>query len=323
MAQKLKFNNGNEMSLVGLGTWKSKPGEVENAVKVAIDNNYTHIDCAYAYGNEEEVGRGLAECFKQGLKREEVFITSKLWNTRHHKEDVVSSLKETLANLKLDYLDLYLIHWPIAFKQGKDNFPKDEQGNMLYDDVPHLETWKEMEECVKLGLTKNIGLSNFNSKQIQNVLDNCSIKPVNLQIEVHAYFGQRKLVDFCAEKGITVTAYSPLGSPDRPWVGTREEPILLKDPTIEKLAQKYSKSAGQILLKWLVQRNIAVVPKSVTPSRIAENNSIHDFTLSDEDMATINSIDKNYRYIVPTVERNGKLEYRDGKAANFPFYEEF
>ncbi|CAD5116969.1 DgyrCDS5806 [Dimorphilus gyrociliatus] len=323
MAKTLKLLSGEVMPIVGLGTWKSKPGEVENAVKTAIDNNYKLIDCAYAYGNEEEVGRALKEKFQSGLKRQEVFITSKLWNTRHHKEDVIPSLKESLTNLNVDYLDLFLIHWPTAFKQGRENFPKDDEGNLIYDKVCHLETWKQMEECVKLGLTKSIGVSNFNSKQIQNILDNCSIKPANLQIEIHAYFGQKKLVDFCHKNGITVTAYSPLGSPDRPWAGTREEPILLKDPVIEKLGQKYSKTPGQILLKWLAQRNIAVIPKSVTPSRIQQNLNIFDFTISDEDVKIIDSIDKNYRYIAPVVEVNGKIEFRDGKAPDFPFYEEF
>nr|BAN20466.1 aldo-keto reductase [Riptortus pedestris] len=288
----IKFHNGLDYPLLGLGTWKSKPQEVCNAVKDAIDIGYRYIDCAHVYQNETEVGEALAEKIKEGVvKREDVFVTSKLWNIYHRKELVVPALKKTLENLKLEYIDLYLIHWPMSFKEGDELFPLGPDGKMLYGDGTYTDTWKGMEECVKLGLAKSIGLSNFNSKQIQDILDIAEIKPVNNQIECHPYLNQSKLIEFCKSKDITVTAYSPLGSPDRP-MATPDDPVLLEEPKLKALSEKYNKSPAQILIKYQLQRNIGVIPKSVTKSRIQSNFEVFDFTISSEDMDILNSLNR-------------------------------
>lgn len=291
----VKLNSGYEMPLLGLGTWKSKPGQVEKAVLAAIEDGYRHIDCAAVYGNEKEVGNALKQAFDNGLKREEIFVTSKVWNTNHAKEDVAPALEQTLSDLGLEYLDLYLIHWPYGFKKtGDDNFPKDAEGNIVYSDVSYLETWAAMEELVKAGKTKSIGLSNFNSEQIKDVLDHSNIKPAVLQIESHPYLIQEKLIPFAKELGITVTAYSPLASPDRPWAA-EGEPLLLEDPKFKELAAKHNKTPAQIAIRYQIDRNVVVIPKSVTPSRIQENGDVFDFSLSEDDMKVVESFNKPWR----------------------------
>jgi len=288
----IKLNSGYEIPIFGLGTWKSQPGEVTKVVQEAIDVGYRHIDGALAYSNEKEVGEAIEAKIKQGVvKREDLFVTSKLWNTFHRSDLVVNSLKKTLADLKLDYLDLFLIHWPMAYKEDAELFPKDANDKMIYSDADYLDTWKMMEECVRLGLTRSIGLSNFNSQQIQRILDNSKIKPAMLQVECHPYWNQKKLFEFCKSKGISVTGYSPLGSPDRPWAKPTD-PKLVDDVKLVELSKKYGKSPAQIILRWLVQRGIVAIPKTVNKNRLIENINIFDFTLSDEDMAYLYTFDK-------------------------------
>lgn len=290
----VKFNNGQQFPIFGLGTWKSKPGEVTQAVKDAIDIGYRHIDCAHVYGNEKEVGAAIKAKIADGtVKRDDLYITSKLWNTYHKPEMVEPALKNTLSNLGLEYLDLYLVHWPFALKEGDDLFPT-ANGKTLFSDVDYLDTWKAMEAVCKKGLTKSIGISNFNKRQIERLLQNCSIPPVTNQIEVHPYLNQKKLIEFCKSKNITITAYSPLGSPDRPWAKPGD-PQLLEDPKIKAIAAKYKKTAAQVVLKYQVQRGCITIPKSVTKSRIQENFNIWDFTLSPEDIAQLDSFDCNGR----------------------------
>ncbi|XP_064080839.1 aldo-keto reductase family 1 member B1-like isoform X2 [Macrobrachium nipponense] len=293
----LTFNNGQKVPAFGLGTWKSKPGEVTQAVKDAINCGYRHIDCALVYGNEPEVGDAIKAKIADGtVKREDLFITSKLWNTYHSKNLVIPTLRESLTNLGLEYLDLYLIHWPMGYKEGDGHFPADENGKALYSDADYVDTWPEMEKAVEMGLVRSIGISNFNKHQTERILGVAKILPVTNQVECHPYLNQRKLIDWSASKNIIITAYSPLGSPDRPWAKP-DDPLLMEDPKVVALAEKYKKTPANILIRYQLQRGLVVIPKSVTKSRIESNIQVFDFELSDEDMKTIDSFDCNGRFL--------------------------
>ncbi|XP_043289653.1 uncharacterized protein [Venturia canescens] len=283
----VKFSNGFSMPMFGLGTYLSKGGEAGKAVKDAIDLGYRHIDTAFFYLNEEEIGEAVREKIEDGtVKREDLFITTKLWNNSHKEDAVVPACKKSLNNLGLEYIDLYLIHWPFASKDGDDPWPLDADGKMIGSEVDYLETWRGMEECVRQGLTRSIGVSNFNSEQIERLMQAAKIKPVNNQIECNVNVGQRKLIDFCAKHNITVTGYSPLGRPgNRYEVGNS-----LDNPKILQIAEKYKKTPAQIALRYVYQQGAAPVPKSVTKSRIEENMKIFDFSLTDEEMKTIESL---------------------------------
>lgn len=274
---------------------QSKPGEVEQAVKDAIDAGYRHIDGAFIYGNEVEVGNGIRAKIAEGvIKREDIFVTSKLWNTFHRPDLVVGAVKKSLQNFGLDYLDLYLIHWPVGYQEEGELFPRGADGKVFWSDVDYVDTWKELEKCVQLGLLKGIGLSNFNSEQVTRVLDSCTIKPAVNQVECHAYLNQKKMIDFCKSRGIVVTAYSPLGSPDRPWAKPGD-PQLLDDVKIVAMAKKYNKTPAQVVLRYLIQHGTVPIPKSVTKSRIIQNFAVFDFELSAEDVAVMDTFDCNGR----------------------------
>jgi aldehyde reductase len=310
MSTTVKLNSGHEMPLFGLGTWLSKPGEVGNAVKIALTNGYKLLDCAQAYENQAEIGAVLKELFDGGkVKREDVFITSKVWNTFHSYNLALKSVESTLADLKIDYLDLCLIHWPTGYQEGGELFPK-KSDKMIYSDVDYLDTWKAMEHMVKQGKVRSIGLSNFNEAQIQRVIENGEVKPAVLQVELHPYFQQKQLVSFCTKNSIAVTAYSPLANPAMPF-HKAGDPNILHDPVVSKIAKNHSKNNAQVVLKFLVQKGIAVIPKSVNEKRIVDNAKIWDFTLTDQEVGQMEGLDRNLRFL--------DLKGRDGDHPHFPW----
>jgi diketogulonate reductase-like aldo/keto reductase len=293
--QKRKLNNGNNIPVLGLGTWKAEPNLVGEAVKFAVTKaGYRHIDCASIYRNEPEVGDALKEVFRT-IKREEVFITSKLWNTQHQAENVEKACRKTLADLNLEYLDLYLMHWGIAFSHGGDLEPVDKDGYAVTDNVSIQETWQAMEALVKKGLVKSIGVANFTTMMLEDLLTYAKVLPVMDQIELHPYNTQEELVEFCKYKNIAVIAYSPLGRQG----ADREGPRLFDEQVINDLAQKYKKTKAQILLNWAVGRGTIAIPKSVTADRISENIDIFDFELTEEEMKSVGALNQNYRFVNP------------------------
>eukprot|EP00397_Hematodinium_sp_SG-2012_P048987 GEMP01056330.1.p1 GENE.GEMP01056330.1~~GEMP01056330.1.p1 ORF type:complete len:362 (+),score=61.29 GEMP01056330.1:78-1088(+) len=313
------LNSGNKIPAIGLGTWKSKKGEVQAAVEYSLSIGYRHIDCAYIYGNEEEVGAAIANKIADGtVKREDVFVTCKLWNAFHEHADVKPALQLSLKMLQLSYVDLYLIHWPTDFKNNRPvdahrddaaNMPIQADGRVELIHVDKRDLWKSMEELVDAGLTKDIGLSNFNQKQIEYVLETARIRPAVLQIECHPYLNQAPLIEFCKSKGIAMTAYSPLASPDRPpgWAKASDV-VLMDDPKIKAIATKYDVSVPQVLIRYQLDRGVIVVPKSVTPARIASNFDVFDFKLEPDDIALISSLNRNWRACLPLVEVSGGVK---------------
>ncbi|KAK7099584.1 aldo-keto reductase family 1 member A1-like isoform X4 [Littorina saxatilis] len=289
---------GDQMPVVAYGTWtvwQSKPGEVCNSVKVAIAAGYRHIDCAWVYDNEEEVGQAIADKIADGsIKREDIFVTTKIWDNHHSRERVKLNVQKSLEKLQLSCADLVLVHWPTSFKDGDDNFPKGPDGKIIYAFHDLLDTWKGMEDCVKAGLARNIGISNFNSKQIQRVLDAATIKPCSLQIEVNPTFSNERLVQFAQTNSMVVSSYAPLGAPGRPWKQSTD-PCAIEDPVITGLASKKGKSPAQVILRWHLQRGLCVCVKSLNADRIKQNLDVFDFELSAEEMSQISGLNQNFR----------------------------
>lgn len=292
------YLNGDQMPILGLGTWKSNPGEVYAAMKEAIRIGYRHIDCAMIYGNEVEIGNAIRDAINEGqVTRKALWVTSKLWGNAHGRDNVADALKKTLQDLGLDYLDLYLIHWPIPLKPSAV-FPSSAADFESPAEVPIQSTWEGMEAAVKSRLTRHIGVSNFSAKKIRDLLPHCKIKPEVNQVELHPLLQQPELVKYCASQGIHITAYSPLGSSDRPdFVKAPDAPVLLDNPVLRSIADGRSCTPAQVLLAWHVQRGISVIPKSVTPSRLRENFAAAEIELSPADLERIAGLDQNYRLI--------------------------
>lgn len=262
LQDRVALNNGVKMPIMGLGVFKVEDGNVvTEAVKAAIKNGYRHIDTASFYDNEAGVGQGIKE---SGIPREELFITTKVWNSDHGYESTLKAFEISLEKLGLEYLDLYLIHWPV---RGK-----------------YVETWKALEKLYRDGKVKAIGVSNFNIHHLEDILKEGTIKPVINQVEYHPHLTQVELREFCEREEIQLEAWSPLKKGE-----------LLGDPVIQKLAEKHQKTPAQIILRWDIQNNVLTIPKSIKEHRIIENADIFDFSLTEEDMQEIDGLNINSR----------------------------
>jgi len=321
------LNNGAKMPRLGLGTWKAPAEKTKEAILTAVKAGYRLIDCANDYDNEHVIGEALQELFAAGVvKREDLFIQAKLWNSNHRPEHVKPDLLKTLEDLQLDYIDSFVIHWPQAVPStGKictlrpngcfpahhskeSMFPLDDEGYYCADMESHyVETWAAMEDLVDQGLTKSIGLSNFNKRQVEEVLLTAKkYKPAVLQNESHPYLHEKDLRDYCAIHNIAFQAYSALGSADRPWRLTgsitsgapKTGHEVLSHPDIVKIAEKHGKTTANVVLRWHLQMLGTMCCKSVTPSRIIENFKVWDFTLDPADMATIDKMNVGWRHLL-------------------------
>ncbi|KAL6346520.1 hypothetical protein AAG906_000138 [Vitis piasezkii] len=293
----ITLNSGFKMPILGLGVWRMDGKDIRNLLINAIKIGYRHFDCAADYQNEVEVGEALAEAFQTGLvKREDLFITTKLWTSDHGH--VIEACKASLKKLQLDYLDLFLVHFPIATKHtgvGTTGSALDEDGVLDIDTTISLETtWHAMEELVSMGLVRSIGISNYDIFLTRDCLAYSKVKPAVNQIETHPYFQRDSLVKFCQKHGICVTAHTPLGGSvsNTEWFGSVS---CLDDPALKGLAEKYKKTVPQVVLRWGIQRNTVVIPKTSKLERLEENFRVLDFELAKEDMDLIGSLDRKHR----------------------------
>ncbi|RJE23410.1 aldehyde reductase [Aspergillus sclerotialis] len=291
LGRVFKLNSGYEIPAIGFGTWLSKPNEVGNAVEHALHTGYRHIDAAALYANEQGVGSGWR---KSGVPRNQIFITSKLWNTHHHPAHVEEALDKSLSDLQTDYLDLYLIHWPVSFEYTTSLYPIDPTTKRIkLADVSIGETWAAMEKLVTTGKVRSIGVSNFTIEKVEELLRTAKIMPAVNQYEGHPYLQQPKLLKFLKDKGILPVSYSPRGN------DFYEPPRLVHDPTVVEVAKRLGKDPFALLLSWGVQRGTGVLAKSVNPAHIETN--FQDFIIPDEEFETLNKLDRHHRYNYPSM----------------------
>ncbi|KAJ5955918.1 hypothetical protein N7501_010197 [Penicillium viridicatum] len=272
-----KLNTGAQIPSIGLGTWRSEPGQVRKAVSFALKNGYSHIDAALIYGNEHEVGQGIKD---SNVPRENIFITSKLWNT--HQSNVAEGLQKTLDALGTDYLDLYLIHWPVRLVPNESSalLPVNPDGTRSVDrSWDQSETWRQMEEVYKAGKVKAIGVANWSIPYLEELKKKWTVVPAVNQVELHPFLPQHALKDWCDKHGILLEAYSPLGSEGAP---------LMADPAIQEIAKKNDISPATVLISYHVNRGVVVLPKSINENRIVGNRQV--VPLSREDMDVLNGL---------------------------------
>ena len=300
------------MPAVGLGLWKIDKQQTAATVTDAIAAGYRHLDSAADYGNEAEVGDGIRQALAQNLcQREDLWITSKLWNTYHRLEHVRPACEKTLADLGVDYLDLYLIHFPIALKyvDFADRYPPEwfhnpdaDQPAMVIDPVPLYETWAAMEALVDSGLVRQIGVCNYNSGLLHDLMAYSRIKPAMLQIESHPYLTQERLLRLARQYHLAVTAFSPLGALSYVPLDMAEAgESVLEQPVVKDISARLQRSPAQVVLRWGIQRGTAIIPKSSNPDRLRENLALFDFSLGEQDMAAISALNRNRRYNDPAV----------------------
>lgn len=297
----LQFTNGDSMPILGLGTWQANPGDVYKAVKEALKAGYRHIDCAAIYGNEAEVGEAIADSIQEGMvSRGELWITSKLWNNAHAPHDVQPALEKTLADLQLETLDLYLIHWPVMIK--RELLYQNSGLDMIsLDEIPISETWSVMESMVDKGLCKHIGVSNFSIAKLEALTKTARVPVEMNQIELHPYLQQPKMLEFCSSRNIHLTAFAPLGSATRPdRLKVENEPVLIEDPVVSAIAEKHDATPAQILISWSIHRNVAVIPKSIRTDRIKQNFESTTIPLSVSDFSELTALDMHRRYVSGT-----------------------
>lgn len=266
--ETVRLNNGVRIPAIGYGTFRVKDSdELAEMVTIAIKEGYRHIDTAHIYGNEESVGRGIQKAIDEGIvTRDELFVTSKVWNDGLSYDETIAAYEESIRKLGLDYLDLYIIHWP-----GQDD--------------NYIEVYKALEELYNSKRVKTIGVSNFHVHHLEKLLANTTVIPAVNQIEFQPRLTQVEVREYCKKHGIQVEAWSPLMNGE-----------ILNDPTLIEIAEKYNKSTAQIILKWDLQNDVITIPKSMTPSRIRENLNIFDFTLTDEDLEKISSLNEDFHY---------------------------
>ena len=294
---------------IGFGFWKVAREDATSVAYEAIKAGYRHLDCAADYANEIEVGEGIARAIADGLvTREELWVTSKLWNTFHAPEHVEEGCRKSLADLGLDYLDLYLVHFPIALKYVpiETRYPPewvhdpDTQSGMIRANVPLHATWSAMEQLTSMGLTKRIGVCNYNSALLHDLMTYAKVQPHTLQIEAHPFLTQQRLLRLATDYGLEVTAFSPLGAlsyVELDMAGHGDS--VLAEPAVRTAAETHGKTPAQIVLRWGVQRGTAIIPKTSKPERMRENLDILDFELSATEMDAISRLNQNRRFNDP------------------------